>query len=117
MNPPHFGLSPAKGSVLLLLEQLHGHHPYPRRALGRLHSAWQIGQPGSGHAQHAAQRRSIEVRVDGAHGEPSRRESSRQVGRDCALADTALATSDRHDGPNSSEAVGQAVLLVHDLLE
>ena len=40
-----------------------------------------------------------------------------QVGRNCALADPAFAASDRHDGPDMSEAVGQAVLLVHDLLE
>ena len=43
--------------------------------------------------------------------------ASGQVGGDCTLADTAFATSDRDDGPDMSEAVGQAVLLVHDLLE
>ena len=63
-------------------------------------------------ARHARLRRAVEVRVQDRHPKPARPQGARELQRQRALADAALAGADRHEVPHPGQPVGDAGALL-----
>ena len=68
-------------------------------------------------ARHARLRRAVEVRVQDRDPKPARPQGARELQRQRALADAALAGADRHEVTHPGQPVGDAGALLRHLLE
>ena len=115
-KPSPEGARQRRGSVRVVLQQLHRHHADTAGGRRRNHALGPIHQPLPGRAQHAGQGRAVQIRVQRTHRAALSGEGGSQVGRHQALADPPLAAPDGDQAANPGQPALESLALAPDLI-